>query len=96
MSTITVKTHINAPTERVFDLSRSIDLHQISTQQPSEKAIGGKTSGLIGLNETVTWKAKHFGMYHTNLSYYRVQSTLVVYGRNSKRSIQIIQTPASV
>ena len=65
MPTITIKTHIKAPTERVFDLSRSIDLHQISTQQTFEKAIAGKTSGLIGLNETVTWKAQHFGMYHT-------------------------------
>ena len=28
----------------------------------SEKPIGGRTSGLIGLNETVTWQAKHFGI----------------------------------
>ena len=51
--------HILAPIERVFDLSRSIDLHLISTQQTNEKAIAGVTSGLIGLDEEVTWEANH-------------------------------------
>lgn len=45
----------------VFDLIRSIDLHQISTKNSKEKAIEGKTSGLISLGETVTWRAKHLG-----------------------------------
>ena len=48
-----------------FDLSRSIDFHQITTAQTNEKAIAGKTSGLIEFNETVTWKARHFGIYQT-------------------------------
>ena len=47
----------------VFDLSRSIDLHRISTQQTNEEAIAGVTSGLIGMNEWVTWRARHFGVY---------------------------------
>lgn len=47
--------------EVVFNLIRSIDLHIISTNSTKEKAISGKTSGLISLNETVTWKAKHLG-----------------------------------
>lgn len=46
----------------VFNLIRSIDLHIISTNKTNEKAIAGKTSGLIGLNETVTWRAKHLGI----------------------------------
>ncbi|WP_298764584.1 SRPBCC family protein [uncultured Polaribacter sp.] len=46
----------------VFNLIRSIDLHIISTNKTNEKAIAGKTSGLIGLNETVTWQAKHLGI----------------------------------
>jgi ligand-binding SRPBCC domain-containing protein len=37
-------------------------LHILSTEQSNERAIGGKTSGLIGLNESVTWRAKHFGI----------------------------------
>ena len=63
MSRIFLETHIDAPIERVFDLSLSIDLHQLSAKQTNEKAIAGKTSGLIGLNDTVTWRAKHFGIY---------------------------------
>ena len=31
-------------------------------------AIAGVTSGLINLNETVTWKGKHFGLYLTHKS----------------------------
>lgn len=58
-------TFINAPIEKGFDLSRSIDLHMESTKQTGEKAIAGKTSGLIGLDETVTWRAKHFGIWQT-------------------------------
>lgn len=62
MPRIELNTEINAPINVVFDLSRSIDFHMKSTEQTGEKAIAGKTSGLIGLNETVTWRAKHFGI----------------------------------
>jgi ligand-binding SRPBCC domain-containing protein len=61
-------TKIKAPVERCFDLSRSIDLHQISTTHTKEKAIAGVITGLIGLNETVTWQAKHFGLTQTMTS----------------------------
>jgi ligand-binding SRPBCC domain-containing protein len=60
MPRIHLTSFIAAPVERVFDLSRSISLHQISTAQTNEKAIAGVTSGLINKNETVTWQAKHF------------------------------------
>jgi ligand-binding SRPBCC domain-containing protein len=63
MPRIEILTKIKANKEIVFDLSRSIDLHKISTEQTNEKAISGKTSGLIELNESVTWRAKHFGIY---------------------------------
>jgi len=63
MPRIVLKTKIKATQGIVFDLSRSIDLHKISTEQTNEEAIAGKTSGLIGLNESVTWRAKHFGVY---------------------------------
>lgn len=59
MPTIHLTTFINAPAERLFDLSRSISLHQKSMQKTGEKAIAGKTQGLLELNETVTWQAKH-------------------------------------
>jgi len=63
MPRIELTTLISAKKEIVFDLSRSIDLHEISTKKTNEKAIKGKTSGLIELNQMVTWRAKHFGFY---------------------------------
>ena len=63
MPRIELLTEIYADKEIVFDLSRSIDLHKISTEKTNETAISGKTSGLIGLDESVTWRAKHFGIY---------------------------------
>lgn len=63
MPKIELRTEIKASKEIVFDLSRSIDLHKISTEHTNEIAIAGKTSGLIGMDESVTWRAKHFGIY---------------------------------
>ena len=65
MPKIELKTEIKADIEIVFDLARSIDLHKISTEQTNEEAINGKISGLIGKDEWVTWRAKHFGFYQT-------------------------------
>ncbi len=59
MPSIHLTTFIAAPIQRVFDLSRSINLHKISTAHTNEEAIAGITSGLINKNETVTWRAKH-------------------------------------
>ncbi|WP_300685972.1 SRPBCC family protein [Chryseobacterium sp.] len=63
MSTIYLNTIIKADIHYVFDLARNIDLHQQSTAKTNEKAIAGRTSGLIEKNETVTWRAKHLGVY---------------------------------
>ena len=63
MPKIHLQTFIKAKKEIVFDLSRSVDLHLLSTEKTNEKAIAGKTSGLMKLNETVTWRAKHLGIY---------------------------------
>lgn len=62
MATIHLETFIRAPRARCFDLSRSIDLHLLSTQKTKEQAVAGITSGLIGLNESVTWEAVHLGI----------------------------------
>jgi ligand-binding SRPBCC domain-containing protein len=59
MPTIHLTTFVAAPADRVFDLARSIELHRKSMAHTQEEAIAGTTSGLIGLDETVTWKAKH-------------------------------------
>lgn len=65
MVKLCLETSINAPIERVFDLARSIDLHTRSTAKTGERAIAGITSGLIGFNEEVTWRAKHFGVWQS-------------------------------
>jgi ligand-binding SRPBCC domain-containing protein len=59
MAKIHLTSFIAAPIERVFDLCRSINLHQLSTASTNEKAIDGVMTGLINKNETVTWQAKH-------------------------------------
>ncbi|HEX8014279.1 MAG TPA: SRPBCC family protein [Flavobacterium sp.] len=68
MTTIHLLTKINAPLKIVFEVSRNIDIHQQSAAPSKEKAIDGVTSGLINLNETVTWRGKHFGFYLTHKS----------------------------
>jgi ligand-binding SRPBCC domain-containing protein len=59
MPAIHLTTFVAAPAERVFDLSRSIELHKKSMAHTNEQVVSGTTSGLIELHETVTWKAKH-------------------------------------
>src|SRR5436190_3399562 len=63
MTTIELQTKINAPVERCFLLSLSVDLHLLSTAETNERAIAGVTTGLMKLNDVVTWRAKHFGIY---------------------------------
>lgn len=63
MPTLELVTEIAAPVDRVFDLSRSIDLHMASTANTGERAVAGVTSGLIGLGQEVTWHARHFGIW---------------------------------
>jgi ligand-binding SRPBCC domain-containing protein len=66
---IELETRIAAPPERCFLLSLSIDLHTASTAPTRERAIAGVTHGIIGLNQTVTWRGRHFGfmLEHTSL-----------------------------
>jgi ligand-binding SRPBCC domain-containing protein len=62
MPKLHLETTINAPIERVFDLARSIDLHLLSLEHTNEKAVAGRTTGLVEKGETVTWRAKHLGV----------------------------------
>ena len=65
MPKICLITDITASIERVFDLARNIDLHKTSMGGTNEEVIAGRASGLIELGETVTWRARHFGIYQT-------------------------------
>ena len=62
MPKIVLEVQVHAPLELVFDLARSIDLHQQSLQHTREKAIAGRTTGLVEEGESVTWEATHFGI----------------------------------
>ena len=60
MALIKLETRIDAPRGRVFDLARNIDAHTISAEATNERAVAGRTSGLMELGDTVTWEATHF------------------------------------
>jgi hypothetical protein len=62
MPVIKLETYIQAPIELCFDLFRDIDLHQSTSSKTKERAIAGRTSGLIELGEEVTFEAVHFGI----------------------------------
>lgn len=62
MAVLRVETYIEAPQERCFDLARSVDAHLDSMSQTGERAVAGRTQGLMELGEEVTWRARHFGV----------------------------------
>jgi ligand-binding SRPBCC domain-containing protein len=57
-------TVIQAPIERCFDLARDVETHLAGNVHWGEAAIAlaGVTSGLVGLGQRVTWRARHFGV----------------------------------
>lgn len=63
MPVIELETYIKASQQIVFDLSRSIDFQSKAVKSSNERAVGGRTSGLIGPGETVTWYGKHLGVW---------------------------------
>ncbi|RFM26152.1 SRPBCC family protein [Deminuibacter soli] len=75
MPAIELITYIHSDLETCFDLSRSIDLHKVSTAATNETAVDGVTSGLIGAGEFVTWQAVHFGIRQ------RLSSKITAYNR---------------
>src|SRR6202030_2173601 len=58
-------TVIQAPIERCFDLARSVEVHLAGNEHCGETAVAlaGVTSGLIGMAQRVTWRARHFGVW---------------------------------
>ena len=55
-------TVINAELTAVFDLSLSVDAHTESMGGSKEKAVAGVMTGLLGIGDSVTWQARHFGL----------------------------------
>lgn len=62
MQTIRLTTLIDAPPQRCFLLALSIELQMHSVGKNGDRAIAGRTSGLIRAGETVTWSGRHFGL----------------------------------
>ena len=62
MALIELDTLIHAPAAVCFDLARSIDLHVAAPSPLRHRAVGGVTSGLIGLGEEVTWAGSFLGI----------------------------------
>lgn len=58
---------VHAPPETVFDLSLDVDLHLRSMAAWRERVVGSPASPL-GLQDEVTWKARHFGLPFTMTS----------------------------
>lgn len=65
MVRLETRTLIRAPIDRCFDLARSVEVHLAGNVHCGEAALatGGVTSGLVGLAQPVTWRAKHFGLW---------------------------------
>ena len=65
MVTLEELTVIRAPIERCFDLARSVEVHLAGNVHCGETAVAlaGVTSGLVGMSQRVTWRAKHFGVW---------------------------------
>ena len=62
MPVIELELFVAAPIERVFDLSRSVELHVRSTGNTAEVPVAGVTSGLMEQGDEVTWEATHLGI----------------------------------
>ena len=62
MPHIHVETLIAAPAARCFDLMRDVAAHTTTTGSSNERAVAGKTTGLLGEGDEVTWEARHFGV----------------------------------
>ena len=66
MVTLEEITIIRAPIDRCFDLARSVEVHLAGNIHCGEAAIAmaGITTGLIEIGQRVTWRAKHFAVWH--------------------------------
>jgi ligand-binding SRPBCC domain-containing protein len=62
MTVLELVTELQGSAEEAFDLSLDVDLHTESMSGSKEVAIAGVTSGRLGLDDEVTWRAWHFGL----------------------------------
>ena len=65
---IVLTTTIAASVQDCFDLSLSVDAHTSSMTDSGERIVSGVRSGAMTLGDTVTWRARHFGIPFTMTS----------------------------
>lgn len=63
MTSFEVITRIAASPRRVFDLSLDVGVHTASMAGSGERVVGGVASGRMRQGDTVTWRARHFGVW---------------------------------
>ena len=68
MPHLVLTTTIPASAQRCFDLSLSVDAHTASMADSGERIVGGVAAGVMGLGDSVTWRARHFGVPFTMTS----------------------------
>jgi ligand-binding SRPBCC domain-containing protein len=68
MTTIVVETRIAAPIEVCFDLARDVETHLKTSASTGERAVGGKTSGLLELHDVIAFEGVHFGIRQRHTS----------------------------
>jgi ligand-binding SRPBCC domain-containing protein len=64
MIEINLETRIAAPIERVFDLMRDVEAHVETTSGTGEQVVSSSAK-LLGMNDTVTFRARHFGIWQS-------------------------------
>ena len=62
-SSFTVVTMTSHSASDLFDLSLDIGAHVESMARSGESAVAGVTSGPVALGESVTWRARHLGVW---------------------------------
>jgi hypothetical protein len=87
MRSIRLETVIAAPIGDCFSLSLSVDAHAASMHGSGEQAVGGVTSGVMKLGDSVTWRARHFGIT------FRMTSAITEYGRTRMTDVVEFQSP---
>jgi ligand-binding SRPBCC domain-containing protein len=78
MPSFRLETVIAAPVADCFDLSLSVDAHTSSMAGSGERVVGGVASGAMALGDTVTWRARHFGVV------FRMTSAITAHERPSR------------
>lgn len=68
MPRIHLETTVDAPPDIVCALSLSVDAHLASMERSGELAVAGVRAGSMSLHDTVTWRARHFGITFTMTS----------------------------